>query len=92
MSLPLGDWDVARFELARCGLLQVPGVRRELRLPPGPAPAPLDMAEAVRWSGEFSIRIFSRRQGKLRRLVGYARRGDAWTSDPRATFGIGVCS
>ncbi len=90
MSLPLGDWDAGRLALARCGLLCASEVRRELRLPPGPAPAPLDLSEAVRWSGDFSIAIFSRRPGQLRRLIGYARRADAWTSDPRQVFGTGV--
>ena len=89
MSLPLGDWDGVRLALARAGLLCAAGVRRELRLPPGSPPPPpgLELGEAIKWSGEFSIPIFSQRAGRLRRLVGYAKRGDAWTSDPRAVFG-----
>lgn len=89
MSLPIGEWDAALLELARAGLLCVSGVRRELRLPPGSPPPPpgLELGEAARWSGEFSIPIFSRPRGKLRRLVGFARRADAWTCDPRAVFG-----
>ena len=87
MSLPIGEWDAGRLALARCGLLRAAGVRRELRLPPGSPPPGLELGEAIKWSGEFSIPIFSQPRGKLRRLVGYARRGDAWTSDPRAVFG-----
>jgi hypothetical protein len=87
MSWVIGDWDAGRLELARAGLLRCAGVRRELRLPPGSPPVPpLELGEAIKWSGEFSIQIFSRRRGQLRRLVGYCRRGDAWTSDPRAVF------
>ena len=88
MSFSIGDWDAARIELARTGLLRAAGVRPELRLPSGSPPVPpLELGEAMMWSGDFSIPIFSRRIGRLRGLVGYARRGDAWTSDPRAVFG-----
>lgn len=87
VSFSIGSWDGARLALARCGLLQAPGIRRELRLPPySPPPPPgLEVGMGVRWSGEF-VPIFER-QGRVRQLVGYARRADAWTSDPRATFG-----
>jgi hypothetical protein len=40
----------------------------------------------MRWSGAF-VPVFERRRGQLRRLVGYAKRGDGWTSDPRLAFG-----
>lgn len=85
MSLVIGSWPVARLELARAGLLAVPGVRRELHLPP--YSPPLEAAEVVRWSGEF-IPVFSRRGRAMRRLVGYCRRADAWTSDPGRVFGF----
>ena len=88
MSFTIGDWQSGRLALARCGLLRAAGVRRELRLPPGSPPPPLEVGVAVRWSGEF-VPVFSR-IGRLRRLVGYAKRGDGWTSDPRQAFEIGV--
>lgn len=86
MSLVIGDWAGARLSLARCGLLAAPWVRRELRLPPY-SPA-REAGEGMRWSGEF-IPVFSR-IGRLRRLVGYAKRGDGWTSDPGRVFETGV--
>ena len=84
MSFSIGNWRTARLELARCGLLCIGGVRRELRLPPySPPPR---AGEGMRWSGAF-VPVFERRRGQLRRLVGYAKRGDGWTSDPRLAFG-----
>jgi hypothetical protein len=82
----IGSWPVARLALARCGLLAVPWVRRELRLPPGSPPLEAAAGVAVRWSGEF-VPVFERR-GRLRQLVGYCRRADGWTSDPRAVGGF----
>lgn len=87
MSLVIGDWAGARLSLARCGLLAAPGVRRELHLPPYSYPR--RTAEVVRWSGAF-VPVFERRGQALRRLVGTARRGDGWTSDPGRVFETGV--
>ena len=84
------DWRaISVDELLRCGLLlpragqRAP--RRILRLPhPDRAPPP---PRLLMWSGqagrEFVVPIFSARA----KLLGYCRRGDGWTGDPRIVFG-----
>lgn len=82
---------ISRGDLLRYGLLlprrgeRVP--RRILRVPrPDAVPAP---ARPMCWSGErgweLTIPVFSGR--RARRLLGYCRRGDAWTSGAREVFG-----
>lgn len=84
------DWMVISLdELLRLGLLlprpgqRVP--RKILRVPhPDRAPPP---GSPVMWSGEagrgLTVPVFS----VAGRLLGYCKRGDGWTSDPRAAFG-----
>ena len=84
------DWMVISLdELLRLGLLLPrPGQlvpRKILRVPhPDLAPPP---PRAMIWSGEraraLTIPVFDARA----KLLGYCRRGDGWTGDPRIVFG-----
>lgn len=90
-GLPIGLEDLVRIGL----LLPTPaqaafGLRRELRLPsfnfPRQPRPPL--SRQVCWSGESRpVPIWARRGAAGRRLLGYCRRGDAWTSGAREAFG-----
>jgi hypothetical protein len=82
-------------ELVRLGLLRptveqaARGWRITLRLPPHAYPwLPRPPVRPIQWSGAAqAVVVWSRRGRAGRRLIGYCRRADAWTSGAREVFG-----
>jgi len=81
-------------ELVRLGLLRptveqaASGWRATLRLPPRDYPwLPRPPVRPILWSGEAQAVVIWKRRGAGRRVIGYCRPGDAWTSGGREVFG-----